>query len=1630
MKKILSLLILVLIFLSQKINSQIVLNEVNNRNVSIIADEDGDYEDWIELYNAGTTVQNIQNYALSDEPTNLSKWLFPSINLNPNTHLLVFASGKNRAIMGSHWESAVLASNTWRYNIPTAEPPTTWRTIAYNDASLQQGPAGIGYGDNDDATIIPNNTLSVYLRKTFTVPNPAAVADAILSVDYDDGFVAYLNGTEIARSAGFGTVGTPPPYNSTAPDHEATVYQNGLPENFNISAATIASLLTTGTNVLAIQVHNTSAASSDLSIIPYLHFHIIDNSYNYSPTPNWFIPPNGTSAMLHTNFKINRTGETLYLSNNNQTIIDQQTINELNVNHSLGRNTDGATTWAIFTNPTPNTSNNTSTAYPAYEPAPTFSLAPGFYSGNQTITITNNAPIGGVIRYTIDGEEPTNTSPTYTAPLTSNTSKVLKAKCFSTVGNLPSATTTSMYFLNENFTVPVISITTDSANLVGADGIYDNWWTDWEKPCHIQYFDTAKVMQFQKNCAIKIDGGAGGSRSQPQKSFRITANNDLYGDGDIDYPMIPDKAHINTFSNFYLRNGSNFYMSLPYKEAFMQKVTKSTNNAYSAYTPVIVFLDGQYWGVYELREKMDEEYARNNYGADDTKTDVLSMSYFYGAGILRIVEGSDTGYYNSLNYITTANPANPNYYSNVDSKLDIKNYTDYTIAETWFGNIDWLYNNMKIIRSRATDNKWKFCLQDLELGLGSWVGADFDMIDFALNSNNPNSYSQILNALINNTQFKNYFINRYADLMNTTFLLSSTDPIGDEIYTQIVPEMPRNYNRWLTNVPNEIDDLMTNLANNHESMNNFIDNRSQYARQHIINNFTLPNALTNVTLKVLPAGAGEIQISTIIPANYPWTGTYFRGVPVVITAIPNPGYTFQKWSNNSYISNINNATFTANSFSTNTTTFTANFVPTASSVPKITISEVNYNSEPSIDSGDWIETWNYGNTPINISNWQIKDANDIHTYTFPLGTVIAPNSRLIIPNNIPKFKSQFPTVAYQTYLPFNLNNTTDQLRLIDDSNNLIQTTTYLDTDPWHPATDGLGRTLELKTPGSLISDPSNWFAGCIGGSPGNAYTACAENLIIDEINYKSLPNADASDWIELYNKTATDINISGWQFADISNNNRYTIPNATTIPANGYYVLFQDATKFNTLFPLVSNKTGPFSFGLDANGEGLRLFDNTGKLQFSMYYNSITPWPLEPNGQGKTLNVINTNENYNIGTNWFASCPEGSPGTAYIAAPAPATITTLNNTTFCEGNAIQLLATNTNGVSSYQWYNGVTSINNETNTSLTATQTGLYTVEVGNNGTCKTVSAPIAVDVIPLPNANIIVLNNNNQICPGNNAILQANEGIGYSYQWQQNNTNTGTNNYQLTTNNIGNYQVIVSNEYGCSATSNTQVITNATNCDIGVSIKAFLGGAFNGTNLNTNLTNLLPLQQPYFSTPWLYNGSELLSSVPTDMVDWVLVEAVDISLGTTAVVSRKAGILKNNGLIYNADNTFPLKMGNLNAGQNYYFVVRHRNHLAIMSNNAINVPNATTFDFTSNPQQAYGNGQQKLISNTAVMFPGDVNANGVMTVADFNLYGINPSDTNVYNIRDLNLDKYITVADFNLYNSNSSIIGIPYIRY
>lgn len=1055
----------------------VTINEVVASNSGVIQDEDGDSPDWIELYNNGTSSVDLTGFGLSDDSSTPFKWVLPSIHLRPREYLLIFASGKDRREW-LVWETIISQGDVWRYRLGNSEPPANWRSVEFDDSGWYLGSSGFGYGDNDDATVVPQ-VWSVYIRKTFFIDKPETIRQAWLHVDYDDGFVAYLNDIEIGR-ANLGTPGDHPAYNQPAATYkEAAMYQGGLPEKFELK--NLSSIFRPGRNVLAIQVHNNDINSSDLTIIPFLTLASTEPLVVPGRGVAPFLPP--LLAHLHTNFKISAAGEEIALRNAAGQVFDQVILPPLPVDVSYGRQPDGVGSWFYFAQPTPEKA-NTTPAYSFRITGPTFSSPGGCYSAPVVLTLTPSLE-GSTIRYTTNGAEPTASSALYVSPITINRTTVIRAREFAG-GALPGPIISHTYFIGENFRLPVVSLITDPSNLWDENtGIYvkgknaeasfpyfgANFWQDWEKPVHVEFYEPSGAPGFRLDAGMKIYGGW--SRGHAQKSLAIYAR-EKYGANKIEYPIFPSLP-IQSFESFVLRNSGNDWTSTFMRDGMMQTLLLGTNVDLQAYRPATVFLNGEYWGILNIREKINEHYIAAHHGIDPDRIDFLENN-------ADVIQGDASRYIALRNYLATTNMRADATYDSVAKLMDLDNYLDYMIAEIYYDNTDWPGNNLKYWRHQSPDGRWRWIMFDTDFGFGLYNSENYrnNTLEFALATNgpdwpNPPWSTFLLRKLLENPRFKIQFINRFADHLNTTFRAERVVHIIDSLRAILAPEMSRHRTKWR--------DSATNWESNIQVLRQFANQRGAFVKAHLLQKFQLPG-FAKIYVKCLPAGSGSVRLNSLLIANLPWEGFYFQNVPIQLQAIPAPGFRFRQWSSEL----IGNGSSSIAVTPTSDLSITAEFEAAPTLTDSIIINEINYHSASDLNPGDWIELYNQSQSLLNLAGWTFKDGNDDHIFRLPANTVIEGNGFLVLCQNLHQFSTCFPEVANAVGdFSFGLDGNGELLRLCDPQGGMVDSLRYSDRAPWPTAADGNGVTLELKQPWLDNTKPENWQSSFVlGGTPGRA----------------------------------------------------------------------------------------------------------------------------------------------------------------------------------------------------------------------------------------------------------------------------------------------------------------------------------------------------------------------------------------------------------------------------------------------------------------------------------------------------------------------------------------------------------------
>lgn len=936
-------------------------------NSGAVLDEYGKASDWIELYNGNSSAIDLKGYYLSDNPGNLQKWALPNASIPAQGHLLIFASGKDRGLFAKHWETIVDWGDEWRYFPGTSEPDSNWNQPGYIDTTWSTGNSGFGSGDGDDSTILPG-LVSIYIRKEFNISSLSNIETFILHIDADDAFVAYLNGVEIAREnlyspGSFVAHNQPAQYES-----EARLINGELPRVYYIKKTN--SYLVEGTNVIAIQGQNMYSNGDDQSLIPMITLGMDSAPPNPSGVPYYI---EAQIPQIHTDFKLSSTGETITLSDSVGSIIDQISYDNIPYPLSYGRGIDGGSMWCYTNQPSPSTASLMSQCL-GLCPEVGFSSPGGMYNNSFSLTLSGNQA-AETIYYTTDGSEPTTASTMYSAPIMVDGVMIVRARIFSPI-KFPGNITSHTYFIGQSFDLPVVSICTDSNNLWQSDtgmlvlgnnasSVYPyygaNFWQDWERPVHIDFFEQDNSLAFSLDAGMQVHGGW--TRAFAQKSLAVFFRKQ-YGSANLSYQVFPSKP-IDKFENLVFRNSGNDWNNTMFRDAMMTSLLRKLDIDIQAFRPAILYLNGDFYGITNIREKINEHYLEANHPSiDKDEIDLLELNG-------HTLNGDSLSFNQIIQFIANNPLTVQANYEEVKSRMDVENYALYQLSNIYFDNLDWPGNNLKYWRPRTFDGKFRWILFDTDFGFGFFGGYNSNTLAMALAPNgdpewpNPPWSTFLFRKLVENGEFRDMFINRFADCLNYTFHKDTVFALIDSCAAKIESSMALHFSKYGSN--------QTTWENNVQALRTFAFYRRSNIRGFITNQFQLQNGLFTLTISSNTSGAGNIKVNSLSLETFPWSGIYFRDVPIKVWPVPNPGYVFQGWTGDT-ITGQDTLTLSPNG----NLFIVANYIsvpiaPTTLVINEFMASNANDTVDNFGDHDDWIEIYNPGSDTIDVAGWYFSD---------------------------------------------------------------------------------------------------------------------------------------------------------------------------------------------------------------------------------------------------------------------------------------------------------------------------------------------------------------------------------------------------------------------------------------------------------------------------------------------------------------------------------------------------------------------------------------------------------------------------------------------------------------------------------
>lgn len=757
------------------------INEFMASNATTLCDSFGSYSDWIELYNSTDTDMDISGFGISDNLSQPVKYRFPDgTTIAAKGYLVVFCSGNEGMQNGelhapfglrSYGEDVVIANRAGRiidsYSFKNQE----------TDVSMARIPDGAGeFQPNSQPSPGYPNTGAGY--SAFDAANRLPLGGVYIS--------------EFGGSTGSVASDWVELHNSTGSAVNLAGY--GLSNNPKNPAKWVF---------------------PDISIEPgeYLLLYATGSA------------DKAQKKNLKLNFCISSTGEALFFFDPNGKLIDKLSAGRMRSSQSYGR--DGSDNRFYYAEPTPGAQNGK--GYEGITQLPAFSVTPGIYDNAVTVAIT--AGEGETIRYTTDCTTPNASSQVYSGELSISKNSVIRAAAFRD-GYLSGDVATATYLFRSdgvNHALPVVTLVTDPDNLWNSKtGIYatgDKFDPDaasyadtlqsatyyqakfateeqvdtiWEKPAAFSLFDDNGKQVFTQNVGIRIAGSFG--RGRAQKGFNVIARKE-YGKGSMEYPFFQNRPYTE-YKAVVLRAGAQDQNRSKIRDELASGLLEGTdiNILYQAYRPTVLYLNGEYWGVYFMKEKRNRFFVAQHENTEN------NVDLAIGKGFKQRSYGDNSDWVSLYEYATSHDLSSAEAYAYVSERMDVDSFRDYMIAEIYNGNTD-TYNFQYY---RLKGGKWKFIFYDFCWGFQS---PGHETLAFRMGKTPSDVCSaKLFAAMLQNKGWRDSFCRRFGELLNTAFAPERVSALIDELYGYVEPEIKREREKFNKDIFMGVKQPNTNLG--------------------------------------------------------------------------------------------------------------------------------------------------------------------------------------------------------------------------------------------------------------------------------------------------------------------------------------------------------------------------------------------------------------------------------------------------------------------------------------------------------------------------------------------------------------------------------------------------------------------------------------------------------------------------------------------------------------------------------------------------------------------------------------------------------------------------------------------------
>ena len=587
------------------------------------------------------------------------------------------------------------------------------------------------------------------------------------------------------------------------------------------------------------------------------------------------------------------------------------------------------------------------------------------------------------------------------------------------------------------------------------------------------------------------------SKFLPQRSLRLESKRAM-GSSRFDYNFFNEGA-FTAHDDIILKNAGQDWAYNFIRDAFCSVIAERTGSLLTnKYQPCQVFLNGQYYGMMNLRSRTNTEYLSDYYNIDESTITLIEGEYFTEkqGSKYKFLDMLEKQYQLDINSMEGVEELNKN--------IDLDNFFSYVIIENYFGNVDWLKANTQFWQSDSYDGRWRWFLHDMDLSIGlNFSARDMEpdhpfIFNFIKNEQNL-KLPELFNYIMNNDSLKKKFINRVCDLLNTDLNINVTSQVFDSLNNNIEKHLPKHQALW----PESCADFDANK----EHFINWIRERQHKFLKHVQGALG-KTGVSALTLETNDTKMGYVALNSIEIHQFPWQGNYIQDVPLALKAIAKPGYIFDHWEQ--FPDEDEEIMLNLSGDFTLKAVFRKEYDDEKTN---IVINEILYKPNEDVDSEDWIELINNGKKSVNLRNWYIKDNNEGHIFTIEEDMIIEPDSLVILCRDKLKFREVYSgDIIAAGDISFGFG-AEDMVRLYNPYGYIQDSVSYSDVSPWPIQANCGGYSIELTDPDKDNSLAESWKLSAVSsGSPGKGHLIQEgiNSALTEAVEFKVFPNPCSS----------------------------------------------------------------------------------------------------------------------------------------------------------------------------------------------------------------------------------------------------------------------------------------------------------------------------------------------------------------------------------------------------------------------------------------------------------------------------------------------------------------------------------------